>query len=56
MGESASFVNGVIYVLIVIFLPYGIVGTWRMKSFQLRQGWAKIGGYLAWKPNNREAE
>jgi branched-chain amino acid transport system permease protein len=40
MGESASFVNGVIYVLIVIFLPYGIVGTWRMQSYQLKQGWA----------------
>jgi branched-chain amino acid transport system permease protein len=53
MGESASFVNGVIYVMIVIFLPYGIVGTWRMKSFQLRQGWAKIGGYIAWKPHDR---
>lgn len=53
MGESASFVNGLIYVLIVIFLPYGIVGTWRMKSFQLRQGWAKIGDAIPWKPNDR---
>lgn len=49
MGESASFVNGMIYVLIVIFLPYGIVGTWRMKSTQLRQGWAKIGSYMPGK-------
>ena len=48
MGESASFINGIIYVLIVIFLPYGIVGTWRMKSFQIRQGWEKVGGYLKW--------
>jgi branched-chain amino acid transport system permease protein len=45
MGESASFVNGIIYVLIVIFLPYGIVGTWRLKSFQLKQGWDRLAGY-----------
>ena len=37
IGESASFINGAIYVLIVLFLPYGIVGTWRMKSLGIRQ-------------------
>jgi branched-chain amino acid transport system permease protein len=42
IGESASFINGAIYVLIVLFLPYGIVGTWRMKSFGLKQGWQKL--------------
>lgn len=42
LGESASFINGAIYVLIVLFLPYGIVGTWRMKSPQMRQGWARL--------------
>lgn len=52
LGESASFINGIIYVMIVLFLPYGIVGTWRLKSFQLRQGWAKIGSYIPWKPND----
>lgn len=38
IGESASFINGAIYVLIVLFLPYGIVGTWRLKSAQIQQG------------------
>lgn len=38
MGESASFINGAIYVLIVLFLPYGIVGTWQLKSLQIAQG------------------
>ena len=32
-GESASFLLGVIYVLLVLFVPYGIVGTWRMRSW-----------------------
>ena len=39
LGESASFINGAIYVLIVLFLPYGIVGTWKLKSINLKQGW-----------------
>jgi len=42
LGEIASFVNGAIYILIVLFLPYGIVGTWRLKSLDLRQGWSRL--------------
>lgn len=42
IGESASFINGAIYVLIVLFLPYGIVGTWRLKSANIRQGWERL--------------
>lgn len=42
IGESASFINGAIYVLFVLFIPYGIVGTWRLKSFQVRQGWERL--------------
>jgi branched-chain amino acid transport system permease protein len=42
VGESASFISGAIYVAIVLFLPYGIVGTWALKSFQLKQGWNRL--------------
>jgi len=42
VGESASFINGAIYVAIVLFVPYGIVGTWRLKSFQVKQGWERL--------------
>lgn len=42
LGESASFINGAIYVLIVLFLPYGIVGTLRLKSPQIRSGWQRL--------------
>lgn len=42
IGESASFINGAIYVLFVLFIPFGIVGTLKMKSFQITQGWKRL--------------
>ena len=42
LGESAGFINGVIYISIVLFLPYGIVGTWRLKSFAIKEGWKRL--------------
>lgn len=42
IGESASFINGAVYVVIVLFLPYGIVGTWKLKSLQINQGWERL--------------
>ena len=29
---------GIAYVLLVLFVPYGIVGTWRLKRFQITDG------------------
>lgn len=46
LGEIASIVNGVIYVLIVLFLPYGIVGTWKLRSLNIRKGWERLRGYF----------
>jgi branched-chain amino acid transport system permease protein len=40
--ESAGYILGVVYVLLVLFVPYGIVGTWRLRSLQIRQGWERF--------------
>lgn len=37
-GEYASFLLGLVYVLLVLFIPYGIVGTWQARQFQIQQG------------------
>lgn len=37
-GENASFILGLIYVLLVLFLPYGIVGTWRVRRAKGKLG------------------
>jgi branched-chain amino acid transport system permease protein len=37
-GANWTLVYGLIFMLIVIFLPYGIVGTLRARSFRWRQG------------------
>lgn len=42
IGESASFINGAIYVAFVLFVPFGIVGTWRLKSLQMKRGWERF--------------
>lgn len=45
-GGTAPVLIGAAYVAIVLFLPYGIVGTWRAKSIQRRQGLDRLKGLL----------
>ncbi len=40
-GPAWTLIYGTIFMLIVIFLPYGIVGTVRARSFQLKAGWQR---------------
>ncbi|MCB8988756.1 MAG: branched-chain amino acid ABC transporter permease, partial [Ardenticatenaceae bacterium] len=37
-GENAAFLLGVIYILLVLFVPYGIVGTWQARKLQIQAG------------------
>ena len=43
-GENASFLLGVIYVALVLFVPYGIVGTWKLRRFEWQKGWRRLMG------------
>jgi len=37
-GQYSNFLIGAVYVALVLFLPYGIVGTWKMRSFRIKEG------------------
>lgn len=41
-GEIANFLLGVVYIALVLFIPYGIVGTWPAKLFGRQQGWQRL--------------
>ncbi len=41
-GESATFILGAVYVIFVLFVPYGIVGTWMLRGLHWRQGWNRL--------------
>ncbi|MCB9139277.1 MAG: branched-chain amino acid ABC transporter permease [Caldilineaceae bacterium] len=43
-GENAAFLLGAIYVALVIFVPYGIVGTWQRRSAAWRRAWRARSG------------
>ena len=56
-GPRWPLVFGVLFVLIVMFLPYGIVGTYRARKFgwsqAWKQGWQKIVGVFKTRPDKK---
>jgi branched-chain amino acid transport system permease protein len=46
IGEGASFFLGAVYVVFVLFIPYGIVGTWMVRRLgwnqACKQGWQRL--------------
>lgn len=41
-GGASQVIIGVVYILLVLFLPYGVVGTIRVRSFRWKEGWENL--------------
>jgi branched-chain amino acid transport system permease protein len=41
-GPRWPLIIGIVYVLLVLFLPYGIVGTWQMRRNDIQAGWRRL--------------
>ena len=39
LGSAWQLVFGLIYIFLVLFFPYGIVGTWRAREYEWRKVW-----------------
>ena len=50
-GARWPLVFGLLFIVLVIFLPYGVVGTYRLRRLEIRAGWKRILGLLTGKKN-----
>jgi branched-chain amino acid transport system permease protein len=46
-GGASGLLIGLVFVVLVLYLPYGIVGTWRAKAFRLREGRERLRALFA---------
>lgn len=54
--ENSAILLGIVYVLIVLFLPYGIVGTWKLRRLELQQGRERLARLIFGESAGRKAE
>jgi branched-chain amino acid transport system permease protein len=55
-GARWPLVFGVLFILIVMFLPYGIVGTWRLNQHKLKKSWENFAQLFKRKENTEPVE
>jgi branched-chain amino acid transport system permease protein len=55
-GARWPLVFGILFILIVMFLPYGIIGTWRLRKNDIKAGWDKLRNLLFTKKPAVEQE
>jgi branched-chain amino acid transport system permease protein len=48
-GARWPLVFGLLFIVLVIFLPYGVVGTYRLRRLEIRAGWKRLLGLLTGK-------
>lgn len=41
-GPRWPLIFGILYILLVMFLPFGVVGTWRARRNDIRAGWQRL--------------
>lgn len=46
-GAASELLIGLAYVALVLYLPYGIVGTWRVRSVRIKEGRARLMGLIS---------
>jgi branched-chain amino acid transport system permease protein len=37
-GDISAYIIGLVYIILVLFIPYGIVGTWRLRRLDIQAG------------------
>ncbi|HOR18339.1 MAG TPA: branched-chain amino acid ABC transporter permease [Brevefilum sp.] len=55
-GARWPLVFGILFILIVMFLPYGIIGTWRLKKNDIKGGWSRFVDLLIPKRTGSDPE
>lgn len=48
-GARWPLVFGLIFIALVLFLPYGVIGTYRLKQLEWKQGWQRLWELVAGK-------
>lgn len=46
-GGASQVIIGLVYILLVLFFPYGIVGTWKLRQLEIKAGWKRLIGLVA---------